>query len=219
MDDQAIAARLGRVPTASVSDALDRLGLPGSLLGIQRQTTDASVAGRAFTVRYEPVGEGGDGTVGDFLDEVRPGEVVVVDNGGRTDCTVWGGIMARVAAGRGIAGTVINGACRDVAAAESAKYPIWAVSRFMRTGKDRVRCAAVQGTVTIEGVRIAPGDYVHADADGVVAIPSEHIEEVLDLAEEIERVEHEIVAAVLDGAQLAEARRQFAYHTLQRRSV
>ncbi|MGW0819095.1 RraA family protein [Streptomyces viridiviolaceus] len=219
MDEHAIAERLGLLPTASVSDALDRLGLPGSLRGIQRQSTGRSVAGRAFTVRYEPVGEDGAGTVGDFLDDVQAGEVVVIDNEGRTDCTVWGGIMARVAAGRGIAGTVINGSCRDTAAAESAGYPLWAVSRFMRTGKDRVRCVAVQEAITIGGVRIAPGDYLLADADGAVAIPSGRIEEVLGLAEEIERIEHEIVAAVLDGAQLADARWQFAYHTLQRRSV
>ncbi|MGP3769579.1 RraA family protein [Streptomyces sp. SDT5-1] len=219
MDDHVMAERLAALPTAAVSDALDRLGLPGSLLGIQRQTTSGSVAGRAFTVRYEPVDDEQGGTVGDFLDDVRPGDIVVIDNQGRPDCTVWGGIMARVAAGRGIAGTVINGACRDTATAEAVGYPVWSVSRFMRTGKDRVRCVAVQEQVVVDSVRIAPGDYVVADADGVVAVSHERVEEVIALAEDIERVELEIVAAALEGTSLAEARRAFAYHSLQRRAV
>jgi regulator of RNase E activity RraA len=219
MDDRTIIERLGLLPTAAVSDVLDRLGLPGSLLGIQRQTTGKGVAGRAFTVRYEPIDEDQGGTVGDFLDDVRPGDIVVIDNQGRVDCTVWGGIMSRVAAGRGIAGTVINGTCRDIATAEVAGYPVWAVSHFSRTGKDRVRCVAVQEPVTIDGVQISPGDYVLADTDGVLAIPSARVEEVVDLAEEIESVEDEIVAVALGGTPLAEARRQFGYHTLQTRTT
>src|SRR5690242_9254485 len=109
---EAVVERLAGLPTATVSDALDALGLPGSLFGIGR-TTGRAITGRAFTVRYEPVDEGG-GTVGDFLDEVTSGSVIVIDNAGRLDCTVWGGIMSRVAAARGIAGTVVHGVCRDV---------------------------------------------------------------------------------------------------------
>jgi regulator of RNase E activity RraA len=66
VSNDAAIERLARLPTATVSDALDAIGLSGSLLGIGR-TTGRAITGRAFTVRYEPVDDGG-GTVGDFLD-------------------------------------------------------------------------------------------------------------------------------------------------------
>ena len=62
---------------------------------------------------YTPCGEV-KGTVGDFLDDVEPGQVIVIDNGGRDYCTVWGDIMAVTAKAMGIEGTVIDGVCRDI---------------------------------------------------------------------------------------------------------
>ncbi len=210
---EGVIERLASLPTATVSDALDALGLPGSLFGIRR-TTGRAISGRAFTVRYEPVDDNG-GTVGDFLDEVAPGSVIVIDNAGRLDCTVWGGIMSRVASARRVAGTVVHGVCRDVATSEEVGYPLWSTGRFMRTGKDRVRCAAVQVPLAIDDVRVCPGDYIHADADGVVAVPAGRIDDVLDLAECIEHVEDRIVDLAITGSSLTEARRQLGYHTLQ----
>ncbi|MFF7476858.1 RraA family protein [Streptomyces sp. NPDC008092] len=202
--------------TASVSDALDSLGLPGSLHGIGALRQGQRTVGPVFTVAYEPVDETG-GTVGDFLDDVPAGAVILIDNAGRTDCTVWGGIMSQVAHERAIAGTVINGTCRDVAVATEAGYPIWSVSRFMRTGKDRVRVAAVQVPVTVDQVVIHPGDILVADDDGAVVVPAARWDEVADIARSIDRVEDAIVEAVRGGATLAEARAEHGYHSLQTR--
>jgi regulator of RNase E activity RraA len=117
------APRLAGLPTAAISDALDRLGLPGSLHGIGALHPGQRACGPTFTVAYEPVDDQG-GTVGDFLDDVPSGAVVLIDNAGRTDCTVWGGIMTSVAAATGIAATVVHGACRDTATAARTGYPI-----------------------------------------------------------------------------------------------
>lgn len=200
--------------TAAISDALDRLALPGSLHGIRALRPGQRAAGPAFTVSYEPIDEQG-GTVGDFLDQVPDGAVVVIDNQARTDCTVWGGIMSRTAVTMGIAGTIINGACRDTAVAVSAGYPLWSASVFMRTGKDRVRVKAVNAPVVIDEVTIMPGDVVVADDDGAVAIPAARRAEVFAIAEEIELVEDAIVTAVEAGATLREARDEYGYHRLQ----
>jgi len=121
----------------------------------------------------------GGGTVGDFLDDVPPGAVIVIDNDGRTDVTVWGGIMTEIAAVRGIAGTVISGVCRDVSACLAQNYPLFSRGRFMRTGKDRVRLAAIGKPVTVSGIEIQPGTLVCAD--GVVAVPA---------AEELAEIPH-----------------------------
>jgi regulator of RNase E activity RraA len=204
------------IPTASISDALDRLGLPGSIHGIGPLRPGQHVCGPAYTVAYEPVDEAG-GTVGEFLDDVPAGSVIVIDNHGRTDCTVWGGIMTQVAAHRGVAATVIHGACRDVAVTATTDYRIWSAGRFMRTGKDRVRVRAVQAPLRVDGVTIRPGDLVCADEDGVVVVPAERVDEVHAAAAYVERVEDAIVRAVRDGASLAEARRRQGYHALQSR--
>jgi regulator of RNase E activity RraA len=200
--------------SASISDALDSLGLPGSLHGIGALNQGQRVTGPVFTVSYEPVDEAG-GTVGDFLDDVPAGAVVLIDNDGRTDCSVWGGIMSETAHERGIAGTVINGTCRDTAVATRTGYPIWSVSRFMRTGKDRVRVVAVQRPLTIDHVVIAPGDVLVADDDGVVVVPAARWDEVVDVARRIDDIEEAIVADVRGGATLAEARAAHGYHSLQ----
>jgi regulator of RNase E activity RraA len=211
-----VVGRLRRLRTAAISDALDREGLPGALEGLAPLSNDFPAAGPAFTVGYAPVDSAG-GTVGDFLDEVPPGAVIVVDNDGRQDVTVWGGIMTEVASLRGVAGTVINGVCRDVSASLARGYPLFSRGRFMRTGKDRVRLVSVGEQLTISGVDIRPGAVVCADADGVVAVPPDRAERVADVAERIEQAESQIVAAVRAGGTLREARERFGYHNLKRR--
>ena len=203
--------------SAEVSDALDYFGLPGSAVGVRPVAGARKLFGPAFTVRFGPVDTSQPGTVGDYLDEMPAGSVAVLDNAGRPDCTVWGGIMSQLAAHRAIAGTVVNGVCRDTQEADAAGYPLFALGRFMRTGKDRVQVDAVGGAVSVAGVRVSPGDIVVADQDGVVFVPAGRAAEVFERALIMQAVEARIVAAALDGMPLARARREFGYHTLQRK--
>ena len=108
-----IISRFKKLDTTCVSDALDRLGITGGLLGIKPVIPGKTICGEAFTVHYVPCGLV-KGTVGDFLDDVEPGQVIVIDNAGRLNCTVWGDILTLVAKLKGIGGTVIDGVCRDV---------------------------------------------------------------------------------------------------------
>ena len=121
-EDPALAALLA-AGTATVSDALDRLGLPGSAHGIAPLANGLRMAGPAYTVRYVPVGDP-KGTVGDYIDDIPPGGVAVLDNQGRTDATVWGDILTEYAASRHLAGTAIWGVCRDTATALRLRYPM-----------------------------------------------------------------------------------------------
>ncbi|MHA3021773.1 RraA family protein [Mycobacterium sp. BMJ-28] len=212
-----IDAAWAALSTAEVSDALDRLGVDGQLPDVGSLTGSTHTCGRAFTVAYGSAARP-PGTVGDFLDEVPPGQVVVIDNRGRTDCTVWGGILTRLATERGVAGTVINGVARDTVSAEELGYPLFARGRYMRTGKDRVQVDAVQTSVTICGVRVSPGDVVLGDRDGVVVVPRTHESEVLRVALEINEIEHRISELLTAGSTLADARATTRYHRLQRRS-
>ena len=85
----------------------------------------------------------------------------------------------------------------------------------MRTGKDRVAVDAMQGSISIGGVRVNPGDYLLGDWDGVVAIPKERIEQVAEVASQIEQAEDRIRAAVERGERLDAARKTQGYHLLQ----
>lgn len=209
-------ARAAAIDTATLSDALDKLGIAGQCLGIKPLAQKgAKLVGRAFTIQYAPQGPGG--TVGDFIDDVEPGSVIVIDNGGRPDATVWGDILTFVAHKRGLAGTVIDGACRDTHLALDLGYPMFSRHYSMRTGKDRVQMETVGGVVNVGDVRIRPGDLLKGDSDGVVAIPQEREEEVLTAAEAIHAAEEKIRAGVATGKRLDEVRKEMAYHSLQTR--
>ena len=202
--------------TAEVSDALDALNLPGSALGIRPIAGPARLFGLAFTVRFAPIDRFNPGTVGDFIDTLAPGTVAVLDNGGRMDCTVWGGILSRLAAHKKLGGTVIHGVCRDTAEADESGYPLYANGRFMRTGKDRVQVEAYEQPVMLADVRVCPGDLIVGDADGIVVVPRLRMQEVLTKALTTREVEEKILQAALEGMPLNDARKKFKYHTLQR---
>ena len=201
--------------TPAVSDAMDKLGIPGQCLGIKPlEHYKETVVGPAFTVKYVPCGQPA-GTVGDFIDDVDPGDVIVIDNDGRIDCTVWGDIMTQYAGIRGIAGTVINGVCRDVYRAIDENYPIFSINHIMRTGKDRVEVASVNQPVAVGTTRVAARDIVVADANGVLAVPRNKAREVAEIARKIESAENEIRKMISQGMTLREARRLMGYHQLQ----
>jgi 4-hydroxy-4-methyl-2-oxoglutarate aldolase len=206
--------RASKLDTTSLSDALDRLGIAGQCLGIKPLDHRFRMTGRAFTILYGPAAKP-PGTVGDYIDDLAPDTVVVLDNGGREDATVWGDILTTVAHAKGVAGTVIDGACRDTHLSLSLGYPIFSRSYSMRTGKDRVQVEATNCTVNIGLARVNPGDILRGDSDGVLVIPKEHENDVLRVAEEVDSVEGQILKAVRDGSTLLEARTQFGYHKLQ----
>lgn len=206
-----------KLSAAAVSDAMDRLGLHGACLGIAPLTGGLRMVGRAFTLKYIPVGVE-KGTVGDYIDDVPPGGVVVLDNAGRLDCTVWGDILTSAAHKRGVAGTVIHGVCRDVARSFELRYPIFSRGRFMRTGKDRVQVEGMNVPVSLGDVQVRPGDILIGSDDGVVVVPKEREREVLLVAEEVSEAEGKILSEVLKGSRLDEARKKFGYHQLQRRA-
>ena len=211
-------ARAAMLDTATLCDALDKLGIVGQCYKIKPRDPDFRLAGRAWTLKYGPAANP-PGTVGDYIDDVAPGSVIVLDNNGREDATVWGDILTEIAHRRGIAGTVINGINRDTHLCLSLGYPVFSIDHWMRTGKDRVQVEATGIPVNLGGARVAPGDILKGDTDGVVVIPKEHEDRVLDAAEEIEAAENRIREAARNGARLDEARKQFKYHQLQTRKT
>jgi regulator of RNase E activity RraA len=204
--------------TTPVSDALDRLGLAGQVFGIKPVAREFTLCGRAYTVRNEPMTAGHKGeSVGDYIDGVPQGGVVVIDNAGLLDRTVWGDILTIMADRNKLGGTVIHGVCRDSSRALKLDYPIFSRGTYMRTGKDRVRADAYNEPVSLGELRVEPGDLLLGDGDGVLVIAKEHEEAVLQAAQEIDAAEERIRNEIAKGGRLDAAREKFKYHTLQSR--
>lgn len=214
--DSEIVRKFEAFSTTSISDALDTLGIAGGCHGITPVVSGVKMAGTAYTVRYVATGAA-KGTVGDYIDQVSAGDVIVLDNTGRTDCTVWGDILTVMAKIKGISGTVIDGVCRDVPTILQEKYPVFSRGKFMMTGKDRVMVEAVEVVVSIGKVQVRPGDILVGDDSGVVVVPQEMADRVLEVARTIDEAENGIVEAVRGGLSLKEAREKFGYHMLQRK--
>jgi len=214
MDIKELVEKFRDMDTTCLSDAMDRLGIKCGCAGILPIVYGVKAVGTAFTVKYRPCGHI-KGTVGDFLDDVAPGQVVVLDNGGRTYGTVWGDIMTVYAKKRGIAGTVIDGVCRDLPRILEVRYPIFTRGRFMVTGKDRVEVDGINVPVAISDVQVRPGDIVVADDTGVVIVPADRAEEVWQVAKEIDEVEQYILTLLEQGMTMKEAREKTGYHKLQ----
>ncbi|SDH24997.1 Regulator of RNase E activity RraA [Alteribacillus persepolensis] len=203
------------ISIAAVSDAMDRLGMAGACMGISPLQFGCEMVGRAFTVKYLPARSHEKASVGDFIDDVKSGSVVVLDNAGRTDCTVWGDILTAAAHQKGLAGTVIDGVCRDVSDSLKLNYPIFSKGHYMRTGKDRVDAVDYNVPVQIGGVQVRAGDIIYGSDDGVIVIPQEFEQDILETAEMIEQKENDIRKDVSLGTTLKQARQTYGYHALQ----
>jgi 4-hydroxy-4-methyl-2-oxoglutarate aldolase len=214
MENDATIAALTSLSCTDLSDAMDRLSIPCQCAGIMPLDRTFRLVGRAWTLRYGPIGQDG-GSVGDYVDDIAEGEIVVLDNAGRLDATVWGDLLTSTASGRRVGGTVIDGVCRDVDRSIELSYPIFARGNWMRTGKDRVRVEATQVPVSIGGIRVLPGDWIKGDGDGIVVIPASRLKDVLPVAQEIHDAEDKIRASIEAGNSLRSARQQYGYHRLQ----
>lgn len=200
---------LAQYDTSILSDALDEVGVQGVLPGIEaRRAGQGLVVGRALPVRLEPKSNDPaayrfGGGVGKPLEQVlqtmRDGDVVVMDLGGSNRAAAWGGLASRIAQRRGVRGTVMWGACRDVAEIREIGYPVWSVATCPRRSRNEFTFGGINVPVTIAGVIIHPGDYIVADDSGVLCVPKDHVDRVLELAATIESQERTLAAQILNG--------------------
>jgi regulator of RNase E activity RraA len=201
--DADLAARLARLDTCTLSDALDVLGMEGVISGLVPLWEGARLAGPAVTVKLAPGSpETGQSRVhlgARAISQSRSGSVIVVDNGGRTEMGAWGGLLSLAAARDGVAGVVLDGACRDVDEARELGFPVFGRCGVPRTARRRVFEESTGDPVSIGGIPVCQGDFVVADGSGVVVVDRSR---ALDVAAEAERLsarEHEMTARLRSG--------------------
>ena len=216
MAQEDLITRLGKLDTCAVSDALDRLHLKGATIGIRPLWPSPRIVGRSVTVKIKPAGlEKAKQHLGTpAIDAAQSGDVIVVDNGGRTDVSSWGGLLSLAAKLKGISGVVIDGACRDIDESREVGFPVHARGVVPVTARGRIIQESFNQEIQFAGVQVHPGDLVIADGSGVVFIPRSKEEEVVTDAEVIAKREAEMAAAIRTGKSVVEVMEGLRYESM-----
>jgi regulator of RNase E activity RraA len=203
-------AVLREAGAANVSDALGLAlarapgGTPGWVRGLASGAGPERFAGRAVTLRFEPSAPGARAGEAPFLAidvilRCRPGDVLVFATGD-AEVAFWGEHMAAQAVAAGLAGAVLDAAIRDTRAIERLGFPVFAAGVSPVTNLGRYRAVAYNGPVELRGVAIRPGDLVVADADGVVVVPRDRLDAVVDGLAKIAALERRAAGELAAGA-------------------
>jgi regulator of RNase E activity RraA len=138
------------------------------------------VVGSAITVRLP---DGDLEALVPAVDLLRPGDVLVIDHGGRESMACWGELTSLAAVKRGCVGVIVDGAVANVAALQGHNLPTFARGVAALGGRQLRKGGAVNVPVQCGGVAVHPGDLVVADDDGVVVVPPARLDDVYALAE------------------------------------
>ena len=216
MEREPILERLAKLDTCTVSDALDSLGLKGATWGVRPQWPCPRIAGRAVTMKIKPVGlqQPAQHLGSAAIESAKAGDIIVIDNGGRLEFSTWGGLLSLSARLKGIAGVVIDGACRDIDEARELEFPVYARGVVPMTARGRVMQESFNREVQFAGVQVYPGDLVIADGSGVVIVPSEKEQEVVTAAEAVLQKEAEMAAGIRKGLSGLEMLEKLGYEQM-----
>src|SRR5579863_3838587 len=198
--------RLSRLDACAVSDALDKLGLNGSVTGIERFSTDRRITGQVLTVKLDRA-EGRTNTrhlCTTAIDAAKPGDIIVVEQRTGLDAASWGGNLSIGAQVRGVAGVIVEGPARDIDDSRKLDFTVFARSHTARTARGRIVEVATGEPILIGDVTVTPGDYVIADASGVVFVAQAEIGRVLDTAEAIVQREEAMAQALRQGKPISQ---------------
>lgn len=213
-----IVARLRILDTCAVSDALDTLGLAGATTGIgPLWPVREPLAGRVRTVTAGPrqADRPADHIAAAAIDSAAEGEVLVIANDGRPDVSCFGGILTLAASRRGLAGVVIDGACRDIAESEDQAFPVFGRAVVPVSARGRIVQLAMDQPVSVADATVESGDLVLADRNGVVFVSAAQIEPVLAMAEKIVAREAAMADAVTDGQAVSEVMHDSRFPTIE----
>ncbi len=201
------ADRLSRLDSCAVSDALDKLGLTGTVTGIHRFSTDRRISGRIVTVKLEK--DDGRPAASRHLctaaiEGAQRGDVIVVEQRTGIDAAGWGGNLSLGAKLRGVAGVIVEGPARDVDEGRLHDFPAFARDHTSRTARGRIVEVGTNVPITVGDVTVSPGDYVVADGSAVVFVAQSEIARVLDAAEEIATRESIMVDQLRTGTPISQ---------------
>jgi 4-hydroxy-4-methyl-2-oxoglutarate aldolase len=199
MSSISIESQFLKYPTSMISDALDEIGINGAISGISAQRYDQGrVVGRALPVKFKKKDKDPDawrfgGGIGKPLEQVlktmSKGQVVVMDLQGTINATAWGGLASKLALRKGVVGTIMNGTCRDLEEIRECGYPVWAIGVCPRRSRNDFTFGSINETISVTDVEISKNDIIVADQSGVVCVPENKINKILELLRKISKQE------------------------------
>jgi RraA family protein len=181
------------IPVANISDCMTRLTAGGPRLRPMHK--GGRLGGPALTVKCRP---GDNLMIHKALDMAQPGDVIVVDAGGDLTNSLFGELMLSYAVTRKIAGVVLNGAVRDIDVIAAGTFPIYAAGVTHR-GPYKDGPGEINVPIAIDGMVIQPGDLIVGDADGLLCIPFDDVEQVLAASREKVALEQTTIANIRNG--------------------
>jgi len=202
VDYSELLDRLAALDTCALSDALDSLGVSGTVDGIVRRSTKERIAG---CVRTMKVGAGtapgkstahlGTRSIADASDT----DVIVVEQKTGIDAACWGGVLAHAAKLKKIRGIVVEGSARDIDEFGEVGIPVFSRGVTTKSARGRIHEAGVNVDIEVGDVVVKPGDFVVADGTGIVFIPAAIAEEAVSKAESISATENSMIDAIHEG--------------------
>jgi len=205
--------RFGKMATTNIADALDKVGIRGAVIGIRPMYDCPKIMGRAVTIKITAAGM----TKTKYhlgvraIDTASPGDIIIIDNRGDLNNNCWGEILSMGAKMKGISGVIVDGAARDIDACREFGFPVYARGTVPITARGRIMEESFNEIIRIGDAQVRPGDVVMADINGVVIIPVEKLDEVLDAAEQILQKEEAMVEELRKGIPILEVDQKYAY--------
>jgi regulator of RNase E activity RraA len=196
------------VATASVADSVDKLcGRRGYMdHELRPRINEKRIVGPAVTVHEGPTDEFLPPQHAlDVIDAAPAGSVVVIGIEGDANVAVWGGLMTAGSFARGLAGAVLDAGVRDIyEIRRDYDFPVISRSVSPGTTLGRYRTLGANRPIRCGGIEVNPGDIVVGDLDGVAVVPRDRAEEVLRMAQEIDRRELEQAKLIVAARSLKE---------------
>lgn len=180
--------------SAVLADVLDVLGHRTSALppDIRPLQPDMKLFGRAATLQAVTVSQEPANPYAvemDCIDNLQPGDVLIAGTNGDRNSALWGELLSTACKARKAAGVVIDGLTRDTAKILEMNFPVYAAGYSPLDSKGRIDCVHHGQRIQIGACTIKQGDYIFADVDGIVVIPSELADQALTKA--LEKVQGE----------------------------
>ena len=188
---QEVIDQFSQIDVACITDVVHGLRLNCIYQGLKPLVRDWKICGPAVTIRLIPLQDSRnwykeERHPGSLMNITKPGDVIVIDQGGRVDPTIWGGHTATRAKGVQLGGVVVDGACRDSDEIIAAGCPTFARSTTSLHGHGLIRSTCYNSEpVQLGTISVAPGDLGIGDADAIVVIPAARAAEILPLAQEL----------------------------------
>lgn len=204
----------GKLYTAVLSDILDSMGLRDRCPSVElhSMTGHRSLMGLAKTLQWEDYSDEGEDPYEIIIaavDSIKPEEVVISAASGSLRSAIWGELLSTATHMRGGRGAIVEGAVRDIAQMQAMDFPCFALSTTPRDSAGRQRVVSYDVPIELGGVLIEPGDFVMIDMDGMVVIPANMSEEVINLATEKVEKENTTRRELLKGRPLGDVYRQY----------